>query len=102
MLASGVHDPVVECAARVFLHDPQDLCLAPEAVCLERGNGLRRPRQHIAMGRTYVTDAMRATGRAKPVKRIKVGIHLAIRRIDHGRAAIGAPSMGALIWMPPG
>ena len=84
----GPRHPVIHRAFRHGLHRRLHLGFALQAVRPELRNRLRSLAQHMAMRRQDEVDLMRVAGAGEPVQRIEVGAHLAIGRIDDGRAAV--------------
>ena len=73
---------------RVGLHHGDDLGLAREAVRLEVRNRLQRVRQHVAVRGQDGAHVVLRAHLVQEVERIQVVGHIAVRRVDHGGAAI--------------
>jgi len=76
----------------VGLHHCQDFGLAFESVCLQVGNGPQRlavvTPDGVAVRWQDEAHLVLRTGSSQPVQRVEVGAHVAVRRIDHGGAAV--------------
>jgi hypothetical protein len=70
------------------LHGGDDLGLARQAVALELGDGGARLAQHMAVRGQDELHAVFGAGCVEPVERVEVVGHVAVGRVDDGRAAV--------------
>ena len=84
----GQRHPVIHRAFGQGLHRRRHLGFALQAVRPELGNRLRCLAQHMAVRWQDEVDLVRVAGIGELVQRVEVGVHLAIGRVDDGRAAV--------------